>query len=143
MFDIWRYDASKAAVHHLTIKLAAELGPKGISVNAIAPGFVPSKMSSQLLSYASEEAFATMTAIGRIGSPSDMAGAIMYPLHLVYYAKKKKDDSFNISIIESRIMGNRSNHPNRWRAISETSFQFVTIKRKFRKFSRYQAQFVS
>jgi len=74
----YAYDLSKAAVHHLTVKLAAELGPRGISVNAIAPGFVPSKMSNQLLSYANEETFAAMTAIGRIGNPNDMAGVVLF-----------------------------------------------------------------
>eukprot|EP01111_Echinosteliopsis_oligospora_P006454 TRINITY_DN20607_c0_g1_i1.p1 TRINITY_DN20607_c0_g1~~TRINITY_DN20607_c0_g1_i1.p1 ORF type:complete len:273 (+),score=93.75 TRINITY_DN20607_c0_g1_i1:43-861(+) len=74
----YAYDLSKAAVHHLTVKLAAELGRRKITVNAIAPGFVPSKMSNQLLTYDSAENFAAKTAIGRIGSPSDMAAACLY-----------------------------------------------------------------
>lgn len=51
----YAYDASKAAVHHLTRHLAGHLADKYINVNAIAPGFVKSKMSSQLLTYASLE----------------------------------------------------------------------------------------
>ncbi|TVY35625.1 Rhamnolipids biosynthesis 3-oxoacyl-[acyl-carrier-protein] reductase, partial [Lachnellula subtilissima] len=43
------YSASKAAVIHLTKNLAVELGPRHILVNAIAPGFFPSKMASGLL----------------------------------------------------------------------------------------------
>ena len=35
----WSYDVSKAAVHHLTVKLAEELGKQNITVNAIAPGY--------------------------------------------------------------------------------------------------------
>ena len=56
------YDASKAAVHMLTKKLASEFsdrrsdGGHRITVNAIAPGFVPSKMSQQLLTYADKAA---------------------------------------------------------------------------------------
>jgi NAD(P)-dependent dehydrogenase (short-subunit alcohol dehydrogenase family) len=40
------YSASKAAVLHLARNLALELGPQGILVNSIAPGFFPSKMAS-------------------------------------------------------------------------------------------------
>jgi NAD(P)-dependent dehydrogenase (short-subunit alcohol dehydrogenase family) len=43
------YDTSKAAVHHLTKVLAAELAPRRITVNAIAPGFVPTKMGAQIV----------------------------------------------------------------------------------------------
>jgi len=42
------YDASKAAVHNLTKKFAADLAPKHITVNCLAPGFVPSRMSAGL-----------------------------------------------------------------------------------------------
>lgn len=43
------YSASKAAVIHLSRNLAVELGPRNIRVNAIAPGFFPSKMASGLI----------------------------------------------------------------------------------------------
>lgn len=42
------YDASKAAVHNLTKKFAADLAPRHITVNCVAPGFVPSRMSAGL-----------------------------------------------------------------------------------------------
>jgi NAD(P)-dependent dehydrogenase (short-subunit alcohol dehydrogenase family) len=76
----YAYDASKAAVHMLTRKLAAELvdGDAKVTVNAIAPGFVPSSMSQQLTTYASADAIATGIPLGRLGSPEDMAGAALY-----------------------------------------------------------------
>eukprot|EP00026_Physarum_polycephalum_P006488 Phypoly_transcript_06532.p1 GENE.Phypoly_transcript_06532~~Phypoly_transcript_06532.p1 ORF type:complete len:267 (+),score=51.27 Phypoly_transcript_06532:956-1756(+) len=74
----YAYDLSKASVHHLTLKLAAELGPRGIAVNAIAPGFVPSKMSDQLLHYGDKDTFSGMTSLGRIGNPNDMAGVSLF-----------------------------------------------------------------
>jgi len=74
----YAYDASKAAVHHLTRKLAGELSTRRITVNAIAPGFVPSKMSDQLLTYASKEEWQSNIPLGRLGTPEDMAAIAIY-----------------------------------------------------------------
>jgi NAD(P)-dependent dehydrogenase (short-subunit alcohol dehydrogenase family) len=72
------YDASKAAIHHLTKKLSSELSEHNITCNAIAPGFVPSKMSAQLGSYATFEDIAAKTPMKRLGSDDDMAGGAIY-----------------------------------------------------------------
>jgi NAD(P)-dependent dehydrogenase (short-subunit alcohol dehydrogenase family) len=56
---------SKAAVHHLTKKLASDLASSNITVNAIAPGFVPSKMSQQLVTYATQETIKKNIPMGR------------------------------------------------------------------------------
>ena len=73
------YDVSKAAVHQLTKKFSADLAPKHITVNALAPGFVPSRMSDGLESWgATKEDIAKSVPLGRMGNEDDMAGACIY-----------------------------------------------------------------
>jgi len=71
------YAASKAAVHHLTRTLAVHLGPRRITVNAIAPGPFESKMTEWLLDNYQKD-LEEACPLGRIGSPSDVAGAAIY-----------------------------------------------------------------
>lgn len=72
----YAYSASKAAVHHLTRHLGAELAPQGINVNGIAPGFFPSKMTAHILPH--EEEVAKGFPCGRLGSAEDAAGTAIY-----------------------------------------------------------------
>lgn len=73
------YDVSKAAVHQLTRKMSADLAPKRITVNCLAPGFVPSRMSDGLASWgADKEVLAKACPLGRLGREDDMAGAAIY-----------------------------------------------------------------
>jgi len=79
------YDVSKAAVHHLTKKLSADLcrapeaGLRRIAVNAIAPGYVPTKMSKGLSAWGADEAaLARGVPLGRCGTEADMAAAILF-----------------------------------------------------------------
>jgi gluconate 5-dehydrogenase len=71
------YYASKAAALHLTRALAAEWGPHGIRVNAICPGFFPSKMSTGLLETISASVI-KQTPLGRLGGDTDLMGAAVY-----------------------------------------------------------------
>jgi NAD(P)-dependent dehydrogenase (short-subunit alcohol dehydrogenase family) len=73
------YSASKAGVHHLTRHLARELGPRQITVNAIAPGPFESKMMAFALDDPDmRAAVAASSPLGRIGRPDDMAGVAIY-----------------------------------------------------------------
>jgi NAD(P)-dependent dehydrogenase (short-subunit alcohol dehydrogenase family) len=73
----YAYSASKAGLHHLTRVLARELGPRGITVNAIAPGPFELKMMAETLRRFGNQ-IAAAAPLGRIGRPDDMAGAALY-----------------------------------------------------------------
>ncbi|MCU0270475.1 MAG: SDR family oxidoreductase [Acidimicrobiales bacterium] len=77
ILDTYAYSASKAAVHHLTRVLARKLAPQHITVNAIAPGPFESKMMQATLD-AFGDAIRSQVALGRIGSPEDMAGITVF-----------------------------------------------------------------
>jgi NAD(P)-dependent dehydrogenase (short-subunit alcohol dehydrogenase family) len=73
------YSASKAGIHHLTRVLARELGPKRITVNAVAPGPFPSKMMAFALDDPNTRgAIEAGNPLGRIGRPDDMAGVAVF-----------------------------------------------------------------
>jgi NAD(P)-dependent dehydrogenase (short-subunit alcohol dehydrogenase family) len=70
------YNVTKAALIHLTRQLALELAPR-IRVNAVAPGVVRTKLSEALWK-GDEDQVADTTPLGRIGEPSDVAGAVTF-----------------------------------------------------------------
>ncbi len=74
------YSATKAAVENLTQGLAAELGPRGIRVNAIAPGYTRSEgtESEGLLGEESVRQYISLTPLGRLGEPADIAAVAVF-----------------------------------------------------------------
>ena len=71
------YGPSKAAVHHLVRILAAHLADRNITVNAIAPGLFPSKMTAATIDKFGEQ-IRRDTPLKRHGRPADMAGVAIY-----------------------------------------------------------------
>ena len=71
------YSASKAAVIGFTKALAKELGPSGICVNCVAPGFIDTDMNSHL-SRADKVEFAESISLGRVGRAEEVADAIYF-----------------------------------------------------------------
>ncbi|MBA4255188.1 MAG: gluconate 5-dehydrogenase [Polaromonas sp.] len=68
------YNTSKAAVINFTRTLAGEWGPRGINVNAICPGFFPSKMTAGLLSKLGEDNLKSHAPLRRLGDDEDLKG---------------------------------------------------------------------
>jgi NAD(P)-dependent dehydrogenase (short-subunit alcohol dehydrogenase family) len=71
------YNTSKGAVVNFTRTLAGEWGRYGITVNSIAPGFFPSKMTKGVLATIGEETLAKEAPLGRIGDDEDLKGATL------------------------------------------------------------------
>jgi 3-oxoacyl-[acyl-carrier protein] reductase len=68
------YTASKAAVGQLVAVLAKELGPRGVTVNAVAPGLTDTEM----LTEASRRSAPQITPLGRVGRPQDIADVVAF-----------------------------------------------------------------
>ena len=73
------YGVTKLAVQGLTVGFARELGPYGICVNCIAPGVVTTEATLAHFDPAAlENMRQTMTVVGRLGTPADMAATLLY-----------------------------------------------------------------
>jgi len=74
---LWSYNASKASAIHLSKSLAATLGDKFITVNAICPGVYASRMTAYGLSQ-NKDHITNAYPMGRIGTPEDIAGLVIF-----------------------------------------------------------------
>lgn len=72
------YCASKAAVEALTRSLSKELGPRGIRVNAVAPGPTDTDLLSEANSPERMDQYRQMTPLGRLGEPDEIAGVVAF-----------------------------------------------------------------
>jgi NAD(P)-dependent dehydrogenase (short-subunit alcohol dehydrogenase family) len=75
------YAASKAEAQILTLRFAMELGPFGITVNAVAPGFIQTEMnrgSDDVAWKAATQQIGARAMLGRVGEPDDIANAVAF-----------------------------------------------------------------
>lgn len=74
------YNASKAAVHHLTKSLAAEWGPRGVRVNAVAPTYIETPLTRFGMEGSPEmyKVWLEMTPMGRVGQPEEIASTVLF-----------------------------------------------------------------
>jgi NAD(P)-dependent dehydrogenase (short-subunit alcohol dehydrogenase family) len=74
-----QYNASKAAVHHLTRSLAAEWAHHGIRVNAVAPTYIATEMTSSAAGEADvRKVWIENTPMGRMGRPDEIAAVVLF-----------------------------------------------------------------
>ncbi|WP_130796639.1 SDR family NAD(P)-dependent oxidoreductase [Streptomyces otsuchiensis] len=76
--DAPAYGAAKAGLHSLTQSLAQSLGPLGVAVSAVAPGFVRTDLTEPMLAGDAEERVRAQSPLGRIAVPHDVAAAVAW-----------------------------------------------------------------
>ena len=74
------YNASKAAVHHLTKSLACEWGQRGVRVNAVAPTYIETPLTRFGIEESPEmyRTWLEMTPMGRVGQPEEIASTVLF-----------------------------------------------------------------
>ena len=72
------YAATKAALNNLVVNLAQELGPRGVRVNAVAPGPIWTPLIPATMSPEKVESFGADTPLGRPGQPVEVAAAFVF-----------------------------------------------------------------
>jgi gluconate 5-dehydrogenase len=77
VLDAVGYSASKGAVVALTRDLAVKWAPLGLTVNAVAPGFFPTRMTQGVIEKA-ENRLTAATPMGRLGRPGELKGVVLF-----------------------------------------------------------------
>ncbi|MFF5103296.1 SDR family oxidoreductase [Streptomyces sp. NPDC000134] len=72
------YAMTKAALDHLTLTLAQELGPRGITVNAVAPGYTETEINPTLGVPEIRRRYSEASVFGRLGDPADIADVVSF-----------------------------------------------------------------
>lgn len=72
------YAATKGFVDTLTLQLAGALGPRGITVNAVAPGAIDTRMSAWIHQPGGRESLKALQALDGIGQPEHVAGVVAF-----------------------------------------------------------------
>ncbi|QDI72277.1 short-chain dehydrogenase [Streptomyces calvus] len=72
------YTMTKAALDYLTLALAQELGPRGITVNAVAPGYTETEINPTLAVPEIRRRYSEASVFGRLGAPSDIADVVSF-----------------------------------------------------------------
>lgn len=76
--DVLAYAMTKSAIETLTRSVALDLGPRGITVNAVAPGITDTAMNSWLAVPEARAFAAAQSPLGRVGQPTDIADAVAF-----------------------------------------------------------------
>lgn len=71
------YSATKAGLRGLTMAMAKEFGPSGITVNCVEPGFIATEMNAAI-DEESRQALCDETPLGRMGTPEEVAAAVVF-----------------------------------------------------------------
>ena len=94
------YNASKAAVHHLTASLAAEWADRGVRVNAVAPTYIETEMTKTVIDQSILDVWIRDTPMGRMGQPHEIASVVHFlacdASSLLTGATVKADGGFTI-----------------------------------------------
>ncbi|MEU7022624.1 SDR family oxidoreductase [Streptomyces sp. NPDC046203] len=72
------YAMTKAALDYLTLTLAQELGPRGITVNSVAPGYTETEINPTLAIPEIRERYSSASVFGRLGAPADIADVVSF-----------------------------------------------------------------
>ncbi|MFE6410976.1 SDR family oxidoreductase [Streptomyces sp. NPDC057837] len=72
------YTMTKAALDYLTLSLAQELGPRGITVNAVAPGYTETEINPTLAIPEIRRRYSEASVFGRLGDPVDIADVVSF-----------------------------------------------------------------